>query len=307
MKTIHLQKRTILFIIISVIACIALMALSACSSCSNQSSQSGESSAASQNSTQGNSQGDDQTDFVYEYGVFIALDPEHAQKLGAYHTVVIDALVWSQEDIQALHDEGHTVYSYLNVGSLENWRSYYDEFKDVTTGERDGWEDESWVDVTNSEWQAFVTGTLAQELADKGVDGFFVDNLDVYSENPSDEYYQALITILNDLHQYNVPIMVNGADEFVVAALDDHQTNLFNSVNQEEVFTQMNGSPYDHIVQTEEATEYYEDYLERCRQEGLAVYLTEYNAPEDMIDSINNYCDTNGFIWYNAPNVELKG
>ena len=41
------------------------------------------------------------------------------------------------------------VYGYLNVGSVEFGRSYYDKFKGIRLGRYDGWDGEYWVDVTD--------------------------------------------------------------------------------------------------------------------------------------------------------------
>lgn len=44
------------------------------------------------------------------------------------------------------------LYDYLNVGSIEPSRKYYDEFKDLRIAKYSGW-NEFWVDVTDLRWQ----------------------------------------------------------------------------------------------------------------------------------------------------------
>ena len=61
----------------------------------------------------------------YEYGVFLNADRTAVPKLKNYEIVVIDAQYFSKKDIRKLHAGGTKVYSYLNIGSVENFRPYY--------------------------------------------------------------------------------------------------------------------------------------------------------------------------------------
>lgn len=63
--------------------------------------------------------------------------------------------------------------TYLNIGSIENFREYYTTYAEVAIGEYEHWEEEEWVDAANPDWQKFI-GQLSQELNEKGVDGFFI-------------------------------------------------------------------------------------------------------------------------------------
>ena len=60
--------------------------------------------------------------------------------------------------------------TYLNIGSIENFREYYTTYAEVAIGEYEHWEEEEWVDAANPDWQKFI-GQLSQELNEKGVDG----------------------------------------------------------------------------------------------------------------------------------------
>lgn len=61
-----------------------------------------------------------------KYGVFLS-EIKNLSRLGDYETVVIDAQYFSKEEIDAFKSEGHKVYSYINIGSIEEFRPYYDE------------------------------------------------------------------------------------------------------------------------------------------------------------------------------------
>lgn len=110
-----------------------------------------------------------------DYGVFLNADASSLERFKMYETIVIDAQYFTKRDIELLHQNGTVVYTYLNIGSIENFREYYTTYAELAIGEYEHWEEEQWVDVANPDWQKFI-GQLSQELYEKGVDGFFIDN-----------------------------------------------------------------------------------------------------------------------------------
>ncbi len=246
---------------------------------------------------------------AYPYGVFIGLDPQDIQRLSGYDTVVIDAACFTSENIDELHEAGQTVYSYLNIGSIEDFRNYYDNYKQLTLGEYDNWPEERWVDVSKPEWQEFVTGTLAASLAEKHIDGFFLDNADVYYEYEDESIFGGLVSIVSGLGQYGLPIIINGGDKFVTKLFEKGgpAAKLVTGVNQETVFTSIDFENETFGTQSDEDRDYYCEYLEMCKKHGLKVYLTEYaSVPGDVEQPIADYCEENGFTYYISPSLELN-
>ena len=138
------------------------------------------------------------------YGVFLDTDSENTEQIHDYDTVVIDADNFSADDIRQLHSQGNKmIYSYLNVGSLESFRDYYPEFKDITIGDYENWPEEKWIDVTDEGWQDHIAKT-AKSYANKGVDGLFLDNLDVY------DYRLSLLLNLGNIINFNPNIPTDG-------------------------------------------------------------------------------------------------
>ncbi|MBP3875499.1 MAG: hypothetical protein J6E41_07375 [Lachnospiraceae bacterium] len=60
------------------------------------------------------------------YGVFLGIDKDSfdISIFDDYEMVVIDAQELRTDQLAQLHAKGHTVYSYLNVGSSEISRDY---------------------------------------------------------------------------------------------------------------------------------------------------------------------------------------
>ena len=242
------------------------------------------------------------------YGVFLGIDNTAMDRLTPYETVVIDAQYFTAGDILALHEAGHTVYTYLNVGSLEDFRDYYRKWEGICLGEYENWEEERWVDVSDAGWQEFMAVTLAGKFVEMGIDGFFVDNCDVYYEYPRDEIFEGLTAILRGVMGYGKAVIMNSGDTFADEYYSRYGTiaDVFTGINQETIITSVD---YDNDTfgwQTEEDCAYFKDYVERYSGLGADIYLLEYATDADVIAAIQSYCGENGFTYYVAESIELE-
>jgi hypothetical protein len=248
-----------------------------------------------------------------DYGVFSGLDPQKIETIYRYNLVIIDVINFSVQNIASLHAHGVKVYSYLNIGSIETFRDYYNLFKDHTLKGYIGWAEEKWMDVSYQPWQIYVIQTLAPMLKAKGIDGFFVDNSDVYSEEVSktQPIYDGLLNIYRGLSTQGLPVIINGGDTFVERALTAGELDAcVKGINQECVFTSIKSYNGDGVFGTQkaDAIEYYKAYLSQCKQSGrLQVYLTEYMKERTgaLMDKIAGYCWENNFFYYIAPSIKL--
>lgn len=242
-----------------------------------------------------------------DYGVFLGINADNADRLNDYRLVVIEPSEFNADHIQKLHADGKTVYGYINVGALEEYRPYYDRFKHLTLDVYENWEDERWMDVSCPEWQSFVVNELGKQYADMGIDGFFIDNTDVCYHYQTDDIYNGLCSILKGLKVYDIPLIINGGDTFVSKCMDEGiALSLFSGINQESVFTSIDFENKAYGVQQKSETLYYQNYIAEAKSCGLAVYLLEYGASPALAKEIDRYCGENGFIWYNAESLELR-
>ena len=155
------------------------------------------------------------------YGVFIGMTKEEGIKLNNYEVLVIEPTEYNKDDIKKLHEKNKKIYAYLNIGSLENYRPYYEKFKEKTLSAYDNWEDEYWIDVSDKEWQNLIVDELGKSIADKGFDGFFIDNCDVYYQFPEEKIFEGLCSILSGLRKYHLDPIINGGDTFVSKCIDE--------------------------------------------------------------------------------------
>ena len=242
-----------------------------------------------------------------QYGVFIGADPEQIDSFEGYDIVVIDAAYYSKTDIDKLHQQNTTVYSYLNIGSIENFRDFFSDYKHLILDEYENWPGEYWVDVSDLGWQNQIQAQAAL-LLEKDVDGFFLDNVDVYYQYHTQEVFDGLTAILNNLDRHGKDIIVNGGDVFVSEAIleSDSPAVRIAGVNQECVFTCIDFENECLLPQSAEDTLYYQGYLEQCNEKGLAVYLLEYSNEEVLLPALVEYCDAHRFHYYVSSSIDLS-
>ena len=241
------------------------------------------------------------------YGVFIGIGKEDGMKLNNYEVLVLEPTEFNKDDIKKLHEKNKKIYAYLNIGSLENYRPYYDKFKDKILGNYENWEDEYWMDVSDKKWQNLVVDELAKEIADKGFDGFFIDNCDVYYQFQDKNIFDGLCYMLKGLKKYKHDTIITGGDTFVSKCIDEKNAkDMFDGVNQESVFTEIDFNHNTFKERNSEDREYFTEYLQNVKSYGLKVFLLEYGADSKLKKEIERYCIENDFHWYNAKNIELR-
>lgn len=253
--------------------------------------------------------------FDAPYGVFIGMRGGEAlrdERVLRTRVLVVDPAHFEEREIASLKASGHTVYGYLNVGSLEAFRPYYGRFRRFVLGRYENWDGEWWVDVSAAPWRDFVVSELAAEYVRKGIDGFFVDNCDVYHYKKSRGIFDGLTEALRRLSGYGLEVLINGGDEYATAALEEYGSiaGLFSGVNQETVFTRINFDKLNFETgafgrSREEDRRYFLSYLERMERAGAKVRLLEYTRDADLAREIERFCKARGWECFISGSVEL--
>lgn len=244
--------------------------------------------------------------FKYNYGVFLSVT-KNLESLSDYHIVVIDAQYYSKEEIEAFRNKGHQVYSYINIGSLENFRSYYKKFKKLKLGKYENWDEEIWIDVSNTSWQKFITEDIMPKLVGKGIDGFFVDNCDVYYNYPKAKIMNGLTVMMKALVGTGKKVLINGGDMYLDAYCKSGGSwnDVITGINQENVFAKIIWKKNKFGKASAEDHKYFVSYVERYSKLGAEIYLLEYTTDKKLISQIDDYCKTHGFEYYVSDSIEL--
>lgn len=242
-----------------------------------------------------------------DYGVFLNADASSLKQLKNYDLIVIDAQYFTKSDIELLHQNGTKVYTYLNIGSIENFREYYTTYEKLTIGRYEHWDEEKWVDVADPDWQKFME-QLSQELFEKGVDGFFIDNCDVYYYAPRESIFEGLTAILQNIMTFDKAVIINGGDTYVTEYRERYGAidHIMTGVNQESVWSAIDFDKGTFYEQTKETRDYYCNYLEACQADGMDVYLLEYTTDKKLIQKIKRYCNEHDFHFYVSNSLELE-
>ncbi len=241
------------------------------------------------------------------YKVLIGAAAEQLMDCRNCDRLVVDAESLTSEQVEKLHQNGNKeVFSYLNIGSIERFRADYKEFEPLTLSDYQDWPEERWVNVAARAWQDRIAAK-AEELMDRGIDGFFLDNADIYYQYPNEDIYQGVLAMLKQLNGLGKPLIINGGDAFVQKAMaaDDLQ-RLITAVNQETVFTAIDFAAGSFGQRAAEDRQYYQAYLAHCREYGLTVYLLEYGATGELEQEIAEYCRQNGFFYAITDSLELE-
>ena len=243
----------------------------------------------------------------YDYGVFLNADASSLEQLKKYDLIVIDAQYFTKNDIELLHQNGTRVYTYLNIGSIESFREYYTTYEKLTIDRYENWDEEKWVDVADPDWQKFIE-QLSQELFEKGVDGFFIDNCDVYYYAPRESIFEGLTAILQNIMTFDKAVIINGGDTYVTEYRERYGdiNHIMTGVNQESVWSAIDFDKGTFYEQTRETRDYYCKYLEACQADGMDVYLLEYTTDKKLIHKIKKYCNEHDFHFYISHSLELE-
>ena len=242
----------------------------------------------------------------YAYGVFLSVT-RNIDRLKDYETVVIDAQHFTKEQIEAFKARGHKVYTYINIGSLENFRPYYKEYKDLKLGKYEHWDEEIWINVADRRWQDFMLNNMIPDLTAKGIDGFFVDNCDVYYNYRKPGILDGLTSIMKALVATGKAVLINGGDCYLDAYCKNGGSwrDVITGINQETVFSKIIWDKNKFGRAGKEDHKYFLSYIERYAKQGADIYLLEYTKDKKLIKEIEEYCANKGFGYYVSDSVEL--
>ena len=140
-------------------------------------------------------------------------------------TIVIEPEDYTAAEIQALRKSGARVLGYLSVGSVSDERSYYKQLEPYTLRKLDDWPHERYLDVREAKVRDWLQ-KRARDLKKKGVDGYWLDNIDVYEEYRTTEMFRALVNVLHAIKAVGGYVMINGGMLFLMDMLIPHKVQL---------------------------------------------------------------------------------
>ena len=243
------------------------------------------------------------------YGVFIGMSPDGIERLFQYDEVIIDAAYYTPENIELLHKNNVKVYSYLNIGSLEKSRQYYSEYNSITLSAYENWPNERWIDVSKQKWHDFIVYDVAESLSEKGIDGFFLDNLSVYDKYPQFDIFEGVYDIVSNLKkEYNKKIIVNGGYSFIIKAISEgiDIRSIINGFNMESVYTNVDFGKGILTKRSNRDTIWALRSLNTIRKLVDQIYVIEYLNDAKTESLLNRKLSFIGYKVYISKSIALN-
>lgn len=249
-----------------------------------------------------------------DYGAFLGRSDNDVTSFSNYSYISCELDEFGDSNISRLNSKGVHFLAYLNVGSLETYRDYYEDYESLTFKDYDNWPDERWIDVSNTDWQNFVVNTLAKNFKDRGAFGVYLDNVDVYSVAKEENlnysaFEQGIKKIIEGITDLGLFVMINGGAEYLEDIKDDEDDAIGRiwGYHQEEVFSLITDYENNGFgKQTTEDSDYYKEIAAMMKSLGKEVFLLEYTTDNQLIDCIKSHCDALGYHYYISNNVDLK-
>jgi uncharacterized protein (TIGR01370 family) len=107
-----------------------------------------------------------------------------AAQFKGFDLVVLDGTDVSAEAVAALRAQGAVVLAYANVGAIEEDRPWSEAARAYRLDYWEQW-NEWYADVTRPGFRTLVTDTIVAPMLAKGVDGLFLDNVDMVDTHPA--------------------------------------------------------------------------------------------------------------------------
>lgn len=139
------------------------------------------------------------------------------------------------------------------------------------------------------------------------MDGFFIDNCDVYCYAKTKKNFVGLVKILRNIKSLKKEVIINGGDVFVKKYKSQYGTmkSIMTAVNQESVWSRILFNKNTFGKQPKDVHKYFSNYVKLCKKDGMRVYLLEYTKDKKLISKIKKYCNNNKFKYYISDSIEL--
>ena len=174
--------------------------------------------------------------------------------------------------------------------------------------------------IVEADWEPLCRD-LQQESADYPGDIEDLFQADLYLISPLTEpgrflkkeyfltYQQRDIErqILKKIRAMGKPVVVNGGDIYVTAYQSRYGSaaDIMTGVNQESVWSRIDFTTKTFHTQKKTEREYFCQYLQACKADGMDVYLLEYTTDHKLIHRIKKYCRKKKYDYYIADSLEL--
>lgn len=200
-----------------------------------------------------------------------------ARRYAGYDLVVVDGGEATAAQVATLHRAGTVVLAYLDVGTIEPYRSWYAQAKRYRLDYWPAW-GEWYARVSAPGFRRLIAGRVAPALLAKGFDGLFLDNTDMVETHPGER--SGMVALVRELaalvHRRHGFLFAQNGDATVAPLLP-----YLDGWNREDVSWTYDASTHRYVRQSRADTAAALAALRRIRARGLLVTATDYVARGD--------------------------
>lgn len=222
--------------------------------------------------------------------------------------IVIEPDDHTDEQIKKIKKKGYKVLAYLSVGTIEKERPWYNVFKKYKLKQLKDWPKEFYVNVKKKAWRDFLV-SRARMLKGRGFDGWWLDNIDVYSEYKGNAMFTAIVAVFQRIKALNGYVMINGGSEWLDDAFDKGISvrKYINGYTQEEVFSRIldYSGKGKFGKQKKEDGKYYRTMLKKAIKNKVDGFCLEYTRDKEVKGNIKTWCKDNNVGYYISGDVNL--
>jgi len=200
-----------------------------------------------------------------------------ARRYARYDLVVLDGEAATRGEIAALRRAGKLVLGYLDVGTIESYRSWYPLVKRYRLAYWGDW-GEWYAQVSAPGYRSVIAGRVAPRLLAKGFDGLFLDNTDMIEAHPRQTAgMRGLVRRLAAyVHARGRLLFAQNGEDTIGPLLAD-----YDGWNREDVSYTYDFARHRYVRQPRAAVREAQAALARIRAAGLLVLATDYTRAGD--------------------------
>jgi uncharacterized protein (TIGR01370 family) len=117
------------------------------------------------------------------------------ERIKGFNHLITESAMFSKKDIELLKENNGTVYGYISLGEVSDYRYYYERVKPYTFGKNAIW-DSYYLDLSEKEVHDALIDFLQKQYK-KGIRNFFFDTIDTYGEwGPGKHLSEDLVVLM---------------------------------------------------------------------------------------------------------------
>jgi endo-alpha-1,4-polygalactosaminidase (GH114 family) len=213
-----------------------------------------------------------------------------SRRYAGFDLVVVDGESAGAREVAAIkRASGGLVLAYLDVGTIESYRGWYNAAKPYRL---DYWGDwgEWYANVNAAGFRSLMLERVAPAMMGKGFDGLFLDNTDMTETHAAQKPgMRALVTGLSRLVRARGKLLMaqNGAD------VNWPLKRFYDGINFEDVSFSYDFDRHAYFRRRADDVAQAQGEIRRYRRAGLKVTATDYLAarkPKETLIAVRNAC-----------------